>query len=795
MSISRHKENIAIAGDELNREEGTATMWVRDSVPEPLHHWRMDETSGTTAYDTGISQNVSNGSNGVGVGEGTDGYRGKCYLYDGGSGAYTDCGTVIGNEFGSTGKTLSVSFWVYPETMSNEGMFYIGNYSSSDGKVAIITTSVPELHVYINASNTLQSTSVKPGEWYHVVWTYDSSVTKLYVNGTLEDSAAYSTAINMSGEKTVLGSYYSPSSGNNLDGSMFDVRMFDVVLTQDEINRMYEDTSPILSLDDLPKPVLHVPLDSNAPIDLASSGSNIDVNGAPELVITDDRKSWEFSGTSQYLDLGTSLGDMIGDSVTEFSVTMWCNTDATGAGVDDGLFNMGSFGGADGPMAVHINPGSGEMVFKVNNGSVLAYQSGVAFTTGWHHVAGTFDGVRIRLYIDGSLFGENAYSTPLDFAGEKTIIGAYWSSGYCFDGKLADVRFYNKALDDSQIGIVMNQTPFGILADKKTSKIKMSDVSVDIPDFSGWQHLGVTWKETQKPGLLYWNKLGNDTEALDPEVGPETILTGSATYGTSKFGGGIGFADYNNYLTVADLDISYAAGAFECWFKVRSNWNEAQSYMGLGTDDNVQPYPMLGYGRFSDHWAAYFYANSKKQKIFLPVGGLAADDPAKFSTGDVIHFAVSWNFARAGTVLDRVKLFINGVDRTSECSTDANTTNTWDQYTMEGIRLGGVQAWGADWSMYGYMSNVKIWNYEKTDFSDRFKEAPADVTKKLFLNGEKSQETTTDGKLVLPERGLVVGNNQVLSSPGAKLYDNIVVSKREFSEKEIKDIYRAKSLK
>jgi Concanavalin A-like lectin/glucanases superfamily len=72
-------------------------------------------------------------------------------------------------------------------------------------------------------------------------------------------------------------------------------------------------------------------------------------------------------------------------------------------------------------------------------------------TSGWHHVAYTFDGTNHRLYVDG---GTAATSTVAPNTGATTaaLLGNYTTSGGSpFGGRLDDVRIYNRVLSSTEI--------------------------------------------------------------------------------------------------------------------------------------------------------------------------------------------------------------------------------------------------------------------------------------------------------------------------------------------------------
>ena len=68
----------------------------------------------------------------------------------------------------------------------------------------------------------------------------------------------------------------------------------------------------------------------------------------------------------------------------------------------------------------------------------------------WSHVAMTYDGAVVRLYVDGELVGNASVSAPQSGEGPLEI-GASAAFGAIFDGKLDEARVYDRALSAGEI--------------------------------------------------------------------------------------------------------------------------------------------------------------------------------------------------------------------------------------------------------------------------------------------------------------------------------------------------------
>jgi regulation of enolase protein 1 (concanavalin A-like superfamily) len=74
----------------------------------------------------------------------------------------------------------------------------------------------------------------------------------------------------------------------------------------------------------------------------------------------------------------------------------------------------------------------------------------------WHHVAGTYDGQNINIYLDGWLDGTVATSSPIGVNAANVLIGENpEAAGRNWDGLIDDVRIYNRVLSEAEIGELM----------------------------------------------------------------------------------------------------------------------------------------------------------------------------------------------------------------------------------------------------------------------------------------------------------------------------------------------------
>ncbi len=72
----------------------------------------------------------------------------------------------------------------------------------------------------------------------------------------------------------------------------------------------------------------------------------------------------------------------------------------------------------------------------------------------WYHVAGTYDGQALKLYINGHLENSVLHSGTILGSSSPLIIGNRLSNDRGFAGAIADTRIYDSALGHADIGMV-----------------------------------------------------------------------------------------------------------------------------------------------------------------------------------------------------------------------------------------------------------------------------------------------------------------------------------------------------
>ena len=100
--------------------------------------------------------------------------------------------------------------------------------------------------------------------------------------------------------------------------------------------------------------------------------------------------------------------------------------------------------------------------FATNEAFVIDYDFLNPIPTGaWTHIASTYDGAELRLYVNGTLVGTDLHTDTIDASGSDLYIGNRFApSGDVgsFQGLMDELRIYDTALSVSQVRSLAGQS-------------------------------------------------------------------------------------------------------------------------------------------------------------------------------------------------------------------------------------------------------------------------------------------------------------------------------------------------
>ncbi len=202
-----------------------------------------------------------------------------------------------------------------------------------------------------------------------------------------------------------------------------------------------------------------------------------------------------------FVDLGT-----LGQATSNFTMEFWANVDnpADGGyllaneGWDATLGNMG--------FAIRLNlgdPGNHliEFVGGASDGSWPAVTAPVMPAQTWVHIAASYDGTSMKLYIDGTLSGSNEPDAAITPTTQNLILGegAMWVDRR-ITAKMSDFRFWDAARTEQQIGdnkdTYLTGTPAGLVANWKFNEGVGNAILDETGNYTATIGSGVQWFNT-----------------------------------------------------------------------------------------------------------------------------------------------------------------------------------------------------------------------------------------------------------------------------------------------------------
>lgn len=206
--------------------------------------------------------------------------------------------------------------------------------------------------------------------------------------------------------------------------------------------------------------------------------------------------------------------------------------------------------------------------------------------------------------------------------------------------------------------------------------------------------------------LLIHNRLESDTSVTQSIIGTNGTIEGTLSYTAMKHGNGAGSTSSSNRIKFAAYDSSltnsWRRGCVEFWM---------QADVTAGTDRM----PFCVYKDTKKKVQIDMYSNVM-QFIFWNDSEGVVGTPMSFIPGTgLCHVGVCWDSSGIAGSADKVRCYLNGTlsgSNTDDFSTGLSGNN---DITIISGRNDATNYF----HMNGYMDNIKLWDYAKTDFSDR----------------------------------------------------------------------------
>ncbi len=467
----------------------------------PVSYWRLGETSGTTAAD---EMGANNGSYVNGVTLNQNGPliedTNPAASFDGWN-DYVGLGTMS-----VSGSALTMLGWFRADDFDNPNAPILakGNGTSISNiwwGLGSVSSYGQRLAAVLKTSSTTQiatsSTTITAGQWIFVAGVYNGSTLKVYQNGVEVGSVALTGTVSTSGSVGVrIGS--NPSNVDFFDGTIDEVAIFNKALTAAQLLEIYKVGRGLVG---------RWRLDETSGTSAAdSSPYNNDgtlyggLSFSSHSVAGQYNRALSFNGSSHYVSVANASSLQLTNGLT---LAAWIKGDAWGSGTDvDTIIRKGEAN----PNNYQLSIADGRVSLHLNQNDDGGYRGDTILETGrWYHVAATWDGAEVKIYVNGQLDASPTARTGTIPTDTRALYLGGRSGADYFDGALDEPRVYNYALDQNDINRL-----YGLMAHWKLDEGSGSTVSDSSGNnYHATRYGGATWTTGKDGGAIDFDGSGD----------------------------------------------------------------------------------------------------------------------------------------------------------------------------------------------------------------------------------------------------------------------------------------------
>jgi len=630
-------------------------------------YWKMDESSWTNDCSTStVIDSSGNGNDGKACPASTGPIGGAAGKF-GNAGSFDGSNDYIKIEnfdlHDSEYNDSTVAVW-FKENSSGRAMIWSVDNGGYDKTLELDRNNSNQICAFRGSYGAGCITYDTNGKWTHAVVVYHSDNTlDLYINGELKVQRA---TTNFGGSQGYLSFGNNGETGEQFDGSIDEIRIYNRALSPREVRALYEWA---------PGPVVYYTFDEGTG---TSSVQDTSGHGYTGTMYNFSNSSWVHGKYGKGLKFNGTNNRVLLDSpqthYSNISICFWHYTYQTPDNYDS---YVGARTAASNSNIIMYYPDGKYRIYLDNDSTSetsYASNSDVAINQ-WVHVCHTYDSSDYsRFYINGVLDKVGPNRGTLYF-GDKIAVGQDYNTGRYIPAIIDDFRLYNYTLTPKQVIEIMNAGHPAV----------GSPVGSPVAYYKFDEGYGSTA-----------NNSGNGGSSLNGTLG--TGSSAPSWTNDGKFGKALSFDGDNDYVELPS-DIGILSGDFTIEGILKTTANSTTLISKSDTSYTESVYPQI--------WMMEVYNSKLRFGWRLTNGGGWTSVSGNTSVNDgVLHH---WVVKRETSML---YLYLDGELDGSGSVTTSDLGN-FTAFTYLGRFWNGSQGWLRYYS--GVLDEVKIYNYALTE--------------------------------------------------------------------------------
>jgi hypothetical protein len=536
--------------------------------------------------------------------------------------------------------------------------------------------------------------SLVVNEWQHIVGTYDGATVKIYVNGRLEDTEAFTEIVNATSDMKI--GRLNSSLLNYFNGNIDDLRIYNRTLSDAEVKKLYDSYSPITNPRTLVagsevttvSPSLFLKLDEKS----GGSSQDSSINRRTGTLVNMANESWvkgmignslKFDGIDDYMSIADDT--VFTPTASGLTASAWVKINAiesnggeirapiiskfpVDAPASNWEWTLMASGTTEPRFVMGMTNTAGTWLSRAESSTIV--QMGT-----WYHVVGVITSTgATQIYVNGILDGSAAAGGFSSNTATEVFIGAQYGSGnqWNFNGTIDNVKIWNSALSQRNIAFEYN---------------------------GGKPYAWWSFDEGQGSTVKDYSGNGNQGTMLNMDPATDWLPESSC-----KLNQCLDMDSINDYINVSDIPFRFGATDFSYsfWYYF-DGVNKRAGLLG-------KRQPSGTFSQFAIFAAGSFEGAVAGKRIiasFVPDGSTYAINFVAFGP----EMSVGWNHIVAVKQTGQQgMLYLNG---TLVASTSTVYTTQTFNYVGHNFQIGNINS-GLVYLNGGRMDELKIFRYSLT---------------------------------------------------------------------------------